>query len=272
LGKAYTFLSMSLTSSAYLKSLLHAAKYPSSPVFGLLIGIKTKGTRSWLITDSVPLFHTHVLAPMLELAFLQVEEYCRCMSLRDHKKFRILGCYVANERMTDLDMNVMTRRVALRINTVTSGRAVVLMIDNTKIAKPVNALRTMLCAEKHWRLAQDSEEYSPPKRVYTELPELIRKDRERGINDFEEHLANPSKDYFNVGFLPEGEDDLGLIASAQVDVDDDEVEEKSDEEEADDEPLQPQPTVAATVPAATPSTSNSAKPKPTVLGTEDDID
>jgi len=193
------------------------------------------------------------------------------LSLRDHKKFRILGCYVANERMADLDMNVMTRRVAMRINTVTSNRAVVLMIDNTKIAKPSNALRTMLCAEKNWRLAQDSEEYAPPKRVYTELPELIRKDRERAVNDFEDHLANPSKDYFNVGFLAEGEDDAGLMSSAQVDVDDDEVEEKSDEEEADDEPHQ-QPTPATSTSAATPSTSSTSKPKPTVLGTEDDID
>jgi len=269
LGKAYTYLSMSLTSSAYLKPLLHAAKYPSSPVFGLLIGIKTKGARSWLITDSVPLFHTHVLAPMLELAFIQVEEYCRCLSLREHKKFRILGCYVANERVADLEMNTMTRRVATRINTVTGGRAVVLMIDNSKIAKPINALRTLLCAEKNWRLAQDHEEYSPPKRVYTEIPDLIRKDRERAVNDFEDHLANPSKDYFNLGYLPEGEDDAALKSSAQVEQDDDEVEEKSEEEEEDEEPSQPAPVSSISTSS---SSVAAAKPKPTVAGGEDDID
>jgi len=260
---------MSLTSSAYLKPLLHAAKYPSSPVFGLLIGIKTKGPRAWLITDSVPLFHTHVLAPMLELGFIQVEEYCRCLSLREHKKFRILGCYVANERVTDVEMNVMTRRVAVRINAVTGGRAVVLMIDNTKIAKPVNALRTMLCADKNWRLSQDHEEYSPPKRVYAEIPELIRKDRERGVNDFEDHLTNPSKDYFNVGFLPEGEDDAALKSTAQVEQDDDEVEEKSEDEEEEEEPNQATPVTSASTSS---SSTSSTKPKPTVLGGEDDID
>jgi len=259
---------MSLTSSAYLKPLLHAAKYPSSPVFGLLIGIKTKGSHAWLITDSVPLFHTHVLAPMLELAFIQVEEYCRCLSLREHRKFRILGCYVANERVTDVEMNVMTRRVAARINAVTGGRAVVLMIDNSKIAKPVNALRTMLCADKNWRLSQDHEEYSPPKRVYTEIPDLIRKDRERGVYDFEDHLANPAKDYFNVGFLPEGEDDAALKSSAQVEQDDDEVEEKSEEEEEEDE----QPTPAPAASTSSSSSTSAPKPKPTVLGGEDDID
>jgi hypothetical protein len=176
---------------------------------------------------------------------------------------------VANERVGDLEMNVMTRRVATRINVVTGGRAVVLMIDNSKISKPVNALRTMLCAEKNWRLAQDSEEYSPPKRVYMEFPDLIRKDRERGVNDFEDHLANPAKDYFNVGFLPVGEDDLSLISSAQVEEYDDEVEEKSDDDE-DEEPCQPTPATSNTT--SVPSTSTTAKPKPTVLGNEDDID
>jgi hypothetical protein len=206
---------------------------------------------------------------MLEMAFIQIEEYCRCLSLREHKKFRILGCYVANERVTDLDMNVMTRRVATRINSVTGGRAVVLMIDNTKIAKPVNATRTMLPVEKNWRLAQDSEEYAPPKRVYTELADLIRKDRERVVSDFEDHLANPSKDYFNVGFLPEGEDDALLISSAQVADDDDDVEEKSEEDDAEDEPT---PPPASAVSSSTSSSSSSTKSKPTILGTEDEID
>jgi hypothetical protein len=207
---------------------------------------------------------------MLELAFIQIEEYCRCLSLRIGKKIRILGCYVANERVADLDMNVMTRRVATRINSVTGGRAVVLMIDNAKIAKPVNALRTMLPVENNWRLAQESEEYSPPKRVYTELADLIRTDRERALSDFEDHLANPSKDYFNGVFLSPGEDDAVLMSSAQVvQEDEDEAEEKFDEED-DDEPTPPTPA-AHSAPASAP-TSSATKPIPSVLGTGDDID
>lgn len=261
---------MPITSTAYLKPLLHAAKYPSSPVFGLLIGIKTKGPRPWLITDSVLLFHTHVLAPMLELAFIQTEEYCRCLSSREHKKYRILGCYVANERVADLEMHVMTRRVAARINLVTGGRAVVLVLDNTKLAKPVNAFRTMLPVDKHWRLASESEEYVPPARAFTDLPDLIRKDYEREVSDFEDHLSNPSKDYFNVGLLTEREEDVTLKSSAQVVPDDDEEEEYEEDEEEASPP--PEPTPIDSGDSKTTSSSGNKKPEPTVVGNEDDID
>lgn len=265
---------MSLTSSAYLKPLLHAAKYPSSPVFGLLIGVKTKGSRSWLITDSVPLFHTHILAPMLELAFIQVEEYCRCLGLREHRRFRILGCYVANERVGDVELNVMTRRVATRINTVSGGKAVVLLIDNTKIAKPVNVFKTFVGTERNWRALPDAEEYSPPKKAFLDLAALIRKDQEKELYDFEDHLINPARDYFNVGFLPQADEDLALISSAQIVVEDDEeVEQKFVDSESEDDSSQ---TAAATNSARGSTSSTGAsgitKPKPEVLGTGDDID
>lgn len=68
-----------LTSQAYCKMLLHAAKYPHCAVNGLLVAEKTKDKKKEshsepvLCVDCVPLFHgTLALAPMLEVALTLV--------------------------------------------------------------------------------------------------------------------------------------------------------------------------------------------------------
>lgn len=64
-----------LTSQAYCKMLLHAAKYPHCAVNGLLVAEKTKEKKAdpVLCVDCVPLFHgTLALAPMLEVALTLV--------------------------------------------------------------------------------------------------------------------------------------------------------------------------------------------------------
>lgn len=75
-------LSCTLDSAALLKILLHATKYPASPINGVLLGTATGGTgsqpaedatSSLRIVDAVPLFHTYLhLAMPLETALLQV--------------------------------------------------------------------------------------------------------------------------------------------------------------------------------------------------------
>lgn len=68
-----------LTTQAYCKMLLHAAKYPHSAVNGLLVAEKQKEKKKEghsapiLCVDCVPLFHgTLALAPMLEVALTLV--------------------------------------------------------------------------------------------------------------------------------------------------------------------------------------------------------
>lgn len=68
-----------LTSQAYCKMLLHAAKYPHCAVNGLLVAEKIKERKRdshsdpVLCVDCVPLFHgTLALAPMLEVALTLV--------------------------------------------------------------------------------------------------------------------------------------------------------------------------------------------------------
>ena len=59
---------------AYIKIVLHAAKYPHCSVNGVLLAdLRKKDGRSVVIVDAVPFFHQALaLAPMLEVALTQV--------------------------------------------------------------------------------------------------------------------------------------------------------------------------------------------------------
>lgn len=59
-----------IASPAYWTVVLHAARYPQHAVSGVLIGKKIEGGVA--IMEAVALFHTQVLAPMLEIALIQV--------------------------------------------------------------------------------------------------------------------------------------------------------------------------------------------------------
>jgi ER membrane protein complex subunit 8/9 len=77
-------LECTLDSAALLKILLHAAKYPASPINGLLIGTAKQlasvsdtasdsSGGSLQIIDAIPLFHSFLhLSMPLETALLQV--------------------------------------------------------------------------------------------------------------------------------------------------------------------------------------------------------
>jgi len=64
-----------LSRKAYVKPLLHAAKYPHCAVNGLLLAERQKHRDSKIlrIIDAVPLFHQSLtLAPMMEVALTMV--------------------------------------------------------------------------------------------------------------------------------------------------------------------------------------------------------
>jgi len=66
-------MSKMIEEKAYAKLILHGAKYSSKPICGVFIG-KINGDQITII-DSLPLFHSHVLAPLLEASFLQVTKF-----------------------------------------------------------------------------------------------------------------------------------------------------------------------------------------------------
>jgi hypothetical protein len=61
---------MTISHKAYLKPLLHAAKYPTTAVNGVLLAEQG----STKVVDAVPFFHFwSTLTPMLEVAMTQVK-------------------------------------------------------------------------------------------------------------------------------------------------------------------------------------------------------
>lgn len=87
-------MSFEVNALASAKILLHAAKYPTVGVNGVLLGRKTaKGESSSdasvSVLDVVPLFHTNLnLAPMLDIALEQV----RLEDLVIHRSSGSLRC------------------------------------------------------------------------------------------------------------------------------------------------------------------------------------
>ncbi|XP_048448734.1 ER membrane protein complex subunit 8 isoform X1 [Rhincodon typus] len=125
-----------LTTQAYCKMLLHAAKYPHCAVNGILVAEKhkRKDGQPVLFVDCVPLFHgTLALAPMLEVALTLVDSWCK------ENNYVIAGYYQANERMMDTSPNQVAEKVASRIAENFSDAALI-MVDNHKF--------TMECEEQ----------------------------------------------------------------------------------------------------------------------------
>ncbi|ESO96311.1 hypothetical protein LOTGIDRAFT_144085 [Lottia gigantea] len=90
---------ISLNVRAYCKIILHAAKYPHAAVNGILLAEenKTKQSKSLKFVDCIPLFHISLsLAPMLEVALLQIDGYCKSKGLV------IGGYYQANSNYEDM--------------------------------------------------------------------------------------------------------------------------------------------------------------------------
>lgn len=60
----------SISATAYLKVILHACRYPSRSILGVLLGSVAKDG-SVEVSDAIPAFHSNPLAPALEICFLQ---------------------------------------------------------------------------------------------------------------------------------------------------------------------------------------------------------
>jgi hypothetical protein len=194
---------MSLLASAHCKMVLHAAKYPSEPVFGLLVGYRSKGTGEtdgkWVAVDSVALFHSHALFPMLELAFLQVEAYCVRRGATEKQPLHIVGCYAANESASDTTgLSILAQRVGSKLEALVH-MPLVLLLDAEKLGT-ATATRRFRCRDgRRWEAGGDAVTCSEAAAVHA--VELLRGDRERLLCDLEDHLEDPARDYFNTSLV-----------------------------------------------------------------------
>jgi len=65
---------LEISTRAYCKMLMHAAKYPSSSINGLLLSKVGGGSQPVKYVDCIPLLHINTgLAPMAEVGLAQID-------------------------------------------------------------------------------------------------------------------------------------------------------------------------------------------------------
>eukprot|EP01095_Lingulamoeba_sp_RSL-Kostka_P001156 TRINITY_DN1163_c0_g3_i1.p1 TRINITY_DN1163_c0_g3~~TRINITY_DN1163_c0_g3_i1.p1 ORF type:complete len:203 (+),score=39.61 TRINITY_DN1163_c0_g3_i1:247-855(+) len=116
---SYHFLKKS-----FLKMILHCYKYPHLQVIGILVG--SINGEVHIIEDVFPVTHGSFLLPSFELSLMMIEEHCKDRNLE------ILGCYCANELITQTKLNTVTKLIGNKINDNCNNDCIMLL-NNTLI-------------------------------------------------------------------------------------------------------------------------------------------
>ncbi|KAF8787089.1 ER membrane protein complex subunit 8-like [Argiope bruennichi] len=184
---------------AYSKMLLHAMKYPHHSVNGVFLAEKRRnkehGGGSVNIIDSIPLFHLCLsLTPMLEVAMMQIDQYCK-----DHSLV-IAGYYQANEHIKDSNPDFIAYRIADKIYENFSDACLV-MVDNQKMSLDCDDLAFHLYQfnDGKWRLKdKNSIHFEQGHRALSVTAALLHSKMYRKLSDFDNHLDDISLDWSNV--------------------------------------------------------------------------
>ncbi|XP_066570180.1 ER membrane protein complex subunit 8 [Amia ocellicauda] len=189
-------MAVKLTTQAYCKMLLHAAKYPHCAVNGLLVAErqKRKDGQPVLCVDCIPLFHgTLALAPMLEVALTLIDTWCK------ENKYIIAGYYQANERMKEIRPNQVAEKVAARI-AENFNEAALIMVDNNKFT--MDCCEPILTVFEHhdnkWKCRETNvdccEDWLEAQKITSALLESRSYDN---LTDFDNHLDDLRNDWTN---------------------------------------------------------------------------
>lgn len=196
----------SMSVRAYCKMILHAIKYPHATVNGLLLAERTKGKDShrYSIVDCIPLFHMGIgLAPMMEIALAQVEQYCRVADVI------LAGYYQANMNYKDAEPHFYACKIADKLLENFSDTCLV-MIDNKKLSLECDeaALCTYHSHDGKWKLKEKSNVHlEDEENTFAALSTLMHTKSFRRLVDFDNHLDNISLSWQNV-YLNEHIDQL----------------------------------------------------------------
>eukprot|EP00035_Acanthoeca_spectabilis_P022136 m.442199 g.442199 ORF g.442199 m.442199 type:complete len:215 (-) comp18765_c0_seq1:70-714(-) len=194
-----------LAAPAYIKMMLHAAKYPTASVNGVFLGRVEAGKAELL--DTVPLFHSPLnLTAMLEVAFLQLDGYCSA------NRLQIMGYYQAHEHVDKTTMDAVFSSIANQI-TANNGSAVGILIDNKDFSAEGlsggNGFKVFFpVGDKKWHLWSQENSGADEKgfevrhkgdkaAVGKNLVELLRRGMQDELVDFDGHLDDVSLDILN---------------------------------------------------------------------------
>ncbi|KAF3453284.1 hypothetical protein FNV43_RR03724 [Rhamnella rubrinervis] len=190
-----------ISQTAYIKLVLHSIKHKTSAVNGVLLGRVSSKNDVVEVTDSVPLFHSHIgLLPQLEISLILIEEYYAAKGLN------IVGYFHANERFDDYELGSVAKNIGDHIYRY-FPQAAILLLDNKKLdalqkskdRSPVMQLYSK-DASKNWKLVGSDGSYQltmkePSANVV--LLDYISNEKWQGVVDFDDHLDDISKDWMN---------------------------------------------------------------------------
>ncbi|KAG2194679.1 hypothetical protein INT47_013054 [Mucor saturninus] len=185
---------------AYTIPLLHAAKYPSSAVCGVLLGTNTPDGVQ--VNTAVPFFHHWTtVTPMLEVALKQTDIYAKQNSLS------IVGWYQANASAEDNALPERAIKVGETIRKNNGNKALIFLLDNKQFSElNESAITPFVFTENQWRKVKEA--FQGPEVRLVEEEETISKARElfsssayTRLHDFDEHVENVSLDWLNTSKL-----------------------------------------------------------------------
>lgn len=173
---------------------MNSAKYPHCAVNGVLLAEegKCKDQKVVRFVDCIPLFHLSLgLAPMLEIALLQIDSYCKS------KGYIIAGYYQANENIDDNQLNHVAKTVGKKIQEYFSN-ACIFMIDNRQVnPDPVSEVyRIYSLKDTSWKEHEKSKRTVEEETIRT-ATELLKSGAHRKLLDFDNHLDNVKNDWRN---------------------------------------------------------------------------
>lgn len=156
----------------------------------LLADERRKGGEGQLqIVDCIPLFHQCLgLTPMLEVALVQVDQYCKKTGLV------IAGYYQANEHLRDSAPDPVAYRVADKIAENFSDACLV-MVDNQLVSVSCNKAPLVVygCQDGRWRERPCRLE----DKTLGVTSSLLQAKVYRSLSDFDNHLDDICRDWCN---------------------------------------------------------------------------
>eukprot|EP01023_Acetabularia_acetabulum_P049219 TRINITY_DN5246_c0_g1_i2.p1 TRINITY_DN5246_c0_g1~~TRINITY_DN5246_c0_g1_i2.p1 ORF type:complete len:207 (-),score=29.94 TRINITY_DN5246_c0_g1_i2:140-760(-) len=192
-------VSYTLSEKAVLKILLHAARYPSSQICGLLIS--NKDSQQTEIVDCIPLFHTSLgFSSSMEIALLTISAWCA------QQQYQIAGYYEADDSLkSPNELSTTGKRVGEKI-IENSGHACVGILDNSKlegVALGGSDLFPLIQFQKEsgggWS-KKGSIEHQVVK-LSQLFMQLLADHKHLLVVDFDEFLDNVDSDWMNEGLL-----------------------------------------------------------------------
>ena len=180
-----------ISTRAYCKMIMHAAKYPSSNINGLLLAKKTGEQRGVKYVDCIPLFHINTaLAPMVEVALAQIENEVGRSGLV------ISGFYHAHDNLRDNHVDTFSQKIADKIADNIPGTLLV-TIDSKKLSLNIDSPALILHQHEpssgKWKKREGSSVRLEHDTVTLQCATaVLHKKIYRDIVDFDTHLDDIS--------------------------------------------------------------------------------